>query len=97
MLSLGGYMKTISIDFSEIKDITEVHLLLKEKLGFPEWYGENLDALWDLVTGYIEPCIVELSGFEIVSEDIRDDIQKVLAIFLEAEEKYGQIKVICVE
>lgn len=87
-------MKTISIDFSEIKDTTEVHSLLKEKFQFPEWYGENLDALWDMLTWYIEPCVVEFRGFETVSEDIKLYIQKVLDIFLEAGEKYGQIKVV---
>lgn len=87
-------MKTIIIDFSDINDIAEVHLMLKEKFNFPEWYGENLDALWDMLTGYIEPCIVEFKGFETVSEDIRDYLQDVLGIFLEAEEKYGQVKVV---
>ena len=37
----------IILDFSKCKYWSEVHLLLKEKFGFPEYYGENWDALWD--------------------------------------------------
>ncbi|WP_088043325.1 barstar family protein [Bacillus sp. EAC] len=28
-------------------------LLLKEKLSFPNFYGENWDAFWDAITGLV--------------------------------------------
>lgn len=86
-------MKRINIDFNGVKYIGEVHLILKENLKFPEWYGENLDALWDLLTGYIDPCIVDFKGFEKSDNEIKPYLQKVLKVFLEAESKYGKIKV----
>jgi len=39
--------KEILLKTSEIKQFTSVHQWLKQKLEFPEHYGENLDALWD--------------------------------------------------
>lgn len=43
--------KLIEIDFSNCKYIGSVHKEIKEKLELPEWYGENLDALWDALIG----------------------------------------------
>ncbi len=31
-----------------------LHNALKDKLDLPDYYGENLDALWDCLTGWIE-------------------------------------------
>ena len=31
---------------------TQTHLLLKELLSFPDYYGMNLDALYDLLSEY---------------------------------------------
>lgn len=38
---------------SEIAQFPDVHVWLIDKLSLPEWYGRNLDALWDCITGYI--------------------------------------------
>lgn len=39
----------IILDFSKCKYLGEIHSLLKEKFGFHDYYGENWDALWDLM------------------------------------------------
>ena len=38
------------IDCSQITSAAQMHSILAETLGFPEWYGENLDALYDCLT-----------------------------------------------
>lgn len=90
-------MKIVTIDFSGVEYIGQIHLILKAKLNFPEWYGENLDALWDLLTSYIEPCTVDFKGLTKASGEITYYLQKVLNVFLEAEAAYKQIKVRNVE
>ena len=47
-------MKYISLDGNLFKDVAITHKILKEKLELPDYYGENLDALWDCLTGEIE-------------------------------------------
>ena len=42
------------IDCSQVKTKEDLHRILREALSFPEWYGSNLDALYD--------CLTELSG-----------------------------------
>ena len=45
------YSKDRVLDFSNCKYLGEVHELIKKELELPEFYGCNLDALWDAVTG----------------------------------------------
>ena len=40
-------MKRIELDFSKCVDRGAVHVYLKEQFGFPDHYGNNLDALYD--------------------------------------------------
>lgn len=43
-------MKSIEIDVTTVQSEGELHRLLKQKLDFPAYYGENWDAFWDLVS-----------------------------------------------
>lgn len=42
-------MKRINLDFSRCEDRSDVHAYLKEQFGFPDYYGNNLDALYDVL------------------------------------------------
>lgn len=42
------------IDCTQIKTREDLHRIFRETLSFPEYYGNNLDALHD--------CLTELSG-----------------------------------
>jgi len=46
-------MKTVYIDFTEIGDYDDFYTQLKEKLPLPEFFGDNLDALYDSLTGFV--------------------------------------------
>ena len=47
-------MEEIIIDCSRIRTRDDLHTLFREALAFPDWYGRNLDALYD--------CLTEVSG-----------------------------------
>ncbi|HHP1052938.1 barstar family protein [Bacillus cereus group sp. BfR-BA-01354] len=48
-----------------MKTTKELHKLLKERLGFPDFYGENWDAFWDAISGLIElPTTVQFIGMK---------------------------------
>lgn len=53
-------MRTIRLDFCGCGSETEVHLYLKKQFGFPEYYGENLDALYDCLTDIAEDMEIVL-------------------------------------
>ena len=42
---------TVSVDFTLCPDIPSLYRELREKLRWEDWYGENLDALYDILTG----------------------------------------------
>ncbi len=46
-------MKEIYIDFTNIGDYEDFYTELKSKLDLPEYFGNNLDALFDSITGYV--------------------------------------------
>ena len=42
---------TVFVDFTACAEIDELYRELREKLAWEPWYGENLDALYDVLTG----------------------------------------------
>ena len=42
------------IDCTQIKTREDLHRIFRETLSFPQWYGNNLDALHD--------CLTEITG-----------------------------------
>ena len=57
-------MKKIILDCSQISDAPALHRALKEALGFPDFYGHNLDALHDCLTEISEETSLTLNGFD---------------------------------
>lgn len=53
-------MRCIRLDCAWMGDREAVHDYLAQALEFPSWYGRNLDALYDLLTGWMEPTRLEL-------------------------------------
>ena len=43
-------MKETIIDCSLVRSREDLHRLFRETLAFPDWYGNNLDALYDCLT-----------------------------------------------
>lgn len=48
-------MKKIILDFKPTGTPGEVQEYLAMKFDFPDWYGGNLDALYDMLTSITEP------------------------------------------
>ena len=42
-------MRTVILDFSGCENRKQVHEYLKKVFAFPDYYGNNLDALYDLL------------------------------------------------
>ncbi|HEY2582962.1 MAG TPA: barstar family protein [Mucilaginibacter sp.] len=44
----------VIIDGDAIKSIEDFHIQIKNALDAPDYYGKNLDALWDILTAYVD-------------------------------------------
>ena len=88
-------MKIIVIDFSKCKYPMDLHNEIRKKLELPEWYGNNLDALWDILTGFIETPIeitVIYKPENKAAENLKENVLKVIETFKEASEEDEEIK-----
>lgn len=56
-------MKEIMIDCSQITTSKDFHRVLQRRLSFPEWYGCNLDALYDALTSITENTKITFMNF----------------------------------
>ena len=77
-------MKTIVVDFSKCKYPLDLHNEIREKLELPEWYGNNLDALWDMLTGFIETPVTITVIFKPETkstENLRESVLKIIETF----------------
>ncbi len=61
-------MKELIIDGREEISRAELHEKIAAALDFPEWYGKNLDALYDCLTDMSEETVIEISDFEALTE-----------------------------
>ena len=74
----------IILDFTGCKYLGEIHAILKEKFGFPEYYGENLSALWDCLRYLFvdgERIYVKIYGICSLPDEMNDYCTKILEIF----------------
>lgn len=47
-------MEFLNLDGRQFTSEEILHKILKEKLDLPDYYGENADALWDCLTGWMD-------------------------------------------
>jgi ribonuclease inhibitor len=81
-------MKTIRIKGSELKSIKELHMFLKKELEFPSYYGGNLDALWDLLSGWVDlPLKIVWTDYEKSLTLLKKDALEARKLFEKAEKE----------
>lgn len=71
----------IILDGNKINSEDDFHLEISNQLKLPSWYGRNLDALWDVLTGMVgRPLDIEWINFykSNISSDRLDKILHLL-------------------
>ena len=81
-------MAEIKIDTTKITDWNSFHQVFKDALGFPDFYGRNMDAWVDCLSSLDEDglCDIKLSGEEMLHLHITNtsDFQKRVPDLLDA-------------
>ncbi len=68
-------MNTVYIDFTDLGDYDDFYAQLKEKLTLPEIFGDNLDALYDSITGFLElPLHIEFVNMGVEQLETFEDL-----------------------
>lgn len=94
----------IMIDISKYEEVRfygtewDVHGALKEAFGFPDYYGRNWDALWDLLRDFCseeeDPREVHIYGWNTMSDKMKELYEMMWEVFADAEAKYPNVKFI---
>lgn len=71
----------IELDGKEMKNIERTHDYLKEKFNLPEYYGRNLDALWDILNGNNDEMDIQLYNEEDMYRNLDGFSEKLLSLF----------------
>ncbi len=78
-------MEKVIFDFSHIRDFSEFYPIFAKRFSLGEEFGENLDALWDVVTGEIAlPVEITFTHF---TESKKRRFGALVLLFEEAEEE----------
>lgn len=88
-------MKHIVLDFSEVKSWWELHEYFKTVFDLPDYYGRNMDALWDcLRCSFEEDTTITIQGLESLPNEMEPMIAVIRELFqdLEAEEREVTIR-----
>lgn len=86
--------KKIDIDFSNCKYIGSLHKEIRQKLNLPDWYGENLDALWDSLIGVIETPVdirIVYKPQTAMAKRMKPYVDEIITVFNEAVIQFHEI------
>ncbi len=86
-------MRYIKLDAEEMKSRKGAHEYLAAKLKFPDYYGNNLDALYDCLTEVAADTSVTVPGKISEKGYLGDYGEKMLAAFRDAAEANKSLKV----
>ncbi len=84
-------MQTVTLDFSDCKYIYDIHTVIQNALEFPEYYGKNLDALWDFGQDYAlsyDKVTLIIKGVNSVPKELEKSIIEILEVFAEIHDDY---------
>lgn len=69
-------MKIIELDLTGCKTLSELHERIRIVFDFPEWYGKNWDAFWDLLWSECDADKVIIKGENTLSKDFKEHLEK---------------------
>ena len=85
-------MKNIIIDCAEMISKSALHDILADKLSAPEYYGRNLDALYDVLTDLNDTRII-LENSEALEENLGGYGELVITVMRDAAERNDGLEI----
>ena len=73
-----------------------LHQRIRKAFGFPDYYGENWDAMWDCLTDvFLQPVQrhIVVEGFDAMPQGLRAYAAPMQEIFSDLQEKYPWVSV----
>ncbi len=86
--------KVIILDLTGCKYLGEIHERIRVAFDFPEWYGQNWSAFWDLLWSECDADEVIIRGENTLSKEFKEDVEKIHEILfrkVENRKKYSEM------
>ena len=85
-------MNHFRLDFKGIDSLLGLHHYFKQVFSLPDYYGNNMDALWDcLACCYDENTEIELKNIADLPADMEPVVRIMLELFQDLHEEDGVI------
>ncbi len=86
--------KVITLDLTGCKYLGELHERIRAAFDFPEWYGANLDAFWDLLWSECDADEVVVIGVNTMPDELIEYMLRIYVILdrkVDERKKYNEI------
>lgn len=87
-------MREVYLDGRLMTDRTAAHAELKEKLSLPEYYGANLDALWDCLAEISQETVITVRHPGALLSALREYGCRLLMTLFEAETQNDALHIV---
>ena len=84
-------MRTFILDGAAVMGREDLHEKLARGLGLPEWYGGNLDALYDCLTD-LEDTVIRIENRFDLEESLGNYANSLLRVLKDAAEENPQLQ-----
>jgi len=82
------------LDGEKITDREDLHQQMEAVLDFPEWYGGNLDALYDCLTDLMEETDIHILHTSALKDTLGDYAERLLQMLKDAEQSNLNIQIL---
>lgn len=81
-------LERLILNGNNYESIEQLHKELKEKLELPDYYGENLNALWDCLTAWVDlPLTIEIHSIDSFKSKLGNDASEFIQLLEDAVEE----------
>lgn len=84
-------MDVITLNGKKMTSVGSTHQYLKHKMKFPDYYGGNLDALWDVLTTISQPSHIRLINYDELKGQLGLYADELLNVFTDAAKENHKI------
>ena len=89
-------MNRFVLNFAEVRSLQELHQYFQKVFDLPEYYGHNMDALWDCLSCcYDENATIVLTNISALPKEMAPSVDIMLELFRDLHNEDGvQIEII---
>lgn len=86
-------MTQITLDGLEMKSRKQTYRYLKAKFNLPDYFGENLDAFWDLMSVYDREAEISLVNANNLIENLEEYGENIIKLLRELENENKNLSI----